>query len=98
MRDVYETLQRRQEIAYTTVMTMMNAMERKGLLKKRLEGRAYVYEPTCTRREVIGEVVGDLVGKVFDGSAEALLVHLIEDRQLTKVDVERITRMIEESK
>ena len=98
MRDVYEALRGRQKIAYTTVMTMMNAMERKGFLKKRLEGRAYVYEPTCSRRKIIGEVVVDLVGKVFDGSAEALLVHLIEDRQLTKVDLERITRMIEESK
>ncbi len=97
VRDVYETLRRRQEIAYTTVMTMMNLLEQKGFLKKRLEGRAYIYEPTCTRGEVIRDVVADLVGKVFDGSAEALLVHLIEDRRLSKADLERITHMIEES-
>lgn len=97
VRDVYETLLRRRKIAYTTVMTMMNILEAKQYLKKRAEGRAYVYQATRSRSEVIKGMVREFVDRVFNGSAEPLLVHLVKDRRLSKKELEKIARTIGEA-
>jgi predicted transcriptional regulator len=97
VRGVYETLLRRRKIAYTTVMTMMNILEAKQFLKKRAEGRAYVYQATRPRSEVIKEMVREFVDRVFNGSAEPLLVQLVKDRRLSKKELEEIERTIEEA-
>jgi predicted transcriptional regulator len=96
VRDVYETLLRRRKIAYTTVMTMMNVLEAKKYLKKRAEDRAYVYQATRPRSQVIKAMVREFVDRVFNGSAEPLLVHLVKDRRLSQKDLEKIARTIEE--
>jgi len=97
VRDVYETLRERRKIAYTTVMTMMNILEAKKHLKKRAQDRAYVYQATRPRGEVIKAMVREFVDRVFNGSAEPLLVHLIKDRRLSQKDLEKIARTIEEA-
>ena len=97
VRDVYEALREQRKIAYTTVMTTMKILENKGFLKKWQEGRAYVYESTLPKSEIVGAMVQDFVGRVFDGSAEALLVHLAEDLQLSKEELEKIARLIKDS-
>jgi BlaI family transcriptional regulator, penicillinase repressor len=97
VRDVYETLRERRKIAYTTVMTMMNILETKKYLKKQAQDRAYVYQATRPRSEVIKAMVREFVDRVFNGSAEPLLVHLIKDRRLSQKDLEKIARTIEEA-
>lgn len=94
VRDVYEALLERRQIAYTTVMTMMNVLERKGHLAKRSLGRSYVYEPVRSKKRVLGAMVRDFVDRVFDGSAEPLLVHLLEARQLSESDLEELTKRV----
>ena len=94
VRQVYETLLERRRIAYTTVMTMMNILEAKGYLKKRQEDRAYVYRPSKPQKQVVRSMVRDFVNRVFNGSAEPLLVHLVEDKQLTGKDLDEIRRAI----
>src|SRR5215471_17537735 len=83
VRDVYEVLLERRKIAYTTVMTMMNILERKRHLKKRrtTDDRAYVYQEARPRQQVIREMVREFVNRVFNGSAEPLLVHIVRDRR-----------------
>jgi len=97
VRDVYEALRERRKIAYTTVMTMMNILEAKKHLKKRAQDRAYVYQATRPRSEVIKAMVREFVERVFNGSAEPLLVHLIKDRRLSPKDLGKISRVIEEA-
>ena len=94
VRDVYEALLERRKIAYTTVMTMMNILEQKKYLKKSQEDRAYVYRPAKPKNQVIKGMVRDFVDRVFNGSAEPLLVHLIEDRKLAGADLEEIARLM----
>src|ERR1700682_192210 len=94
VRDVYETLLERRKIAYTTVMTMMKILEQKKYLRKTQEDRAYVYRPAKPKNQVIKSMVREFVNRVFNGSAEPLLVHLMEDRRLSEKDLEEITRMI----
>ena len=94
VRDVYEAMLERRKIAYTTVMTMMNILEQKKYLKKSQNDRAYVYRPSRPQSQVIKGMVREFVDRVFNGSAEPLLVHLVEDRRLSAKDLEELTRMI----
>src|SRR5487761_2384933 len=87
VRQVYETMLEHRKIAYTTVMTMMNILEQKGYLKKRQDDRAYVYRPSQPQQQVIRSMVREFVNRVFNGSAEPLLVHLVEDQHLTAADL-----------
>jgi predicted transcriptional regulator len=98
VRNVYEALLQQRQIAYTTVMTMMKILEKKKFLKKTQQDRAFVYQPVHPKEQVIRTMVQDFVTRVFDGSAEPLLMHLVKDRHLSEKDVREITRMIRESK
>jgi BlaI family penicillinase repressor len=97
VRDVYETLLERRKIAYTSVMTMMQILVRKGHLKKRRAERAYVYRPSKPETAVLRSMVGEFVDRVFDGSAQPLLVHLLKDRRLTEEELDEVARLIKES-
>jgi len=92
VRQVYEAMREHRQIAYTTVMTMMNILETKGYLKKRQGERAFVYTPSQPEKQVIRSMVREFVDRVFNGAAEPLLLHLVEDEQLTAKDLEEIRR------
>lgn len=92
VRGVYEALRARRQIAYTTVMTMMRILERKGHLKVSRADRAYVYRPARPRQRVLGEMVQEFVDRVFGGAAEPLVQHLVRDRHLTEEDLREIAR------
>ncbi len=93
VRDVYEAMLERRKVAYTTVMTMMKILEQKGYLKKKIADRAYVYRPAQPKRQVIGDMVREFVNRVFNGSAEPLLVHLVDDHKLSPEELEEIARI-----
>jgi len=93
VRDVYEALLERRKVAYTTVMTMMKILEQKKYLKKNQSDRAYVYRAAQPKGQVIGAMVRDFVNRVFNGSAEPLLVHLVEEHDLSREDLEEIARL-----
>lgn len=97
VREIYEVLRERKTVAYTTVMTMMNILESKGHLVKRPEGRAFVYEPSQARTQVVSGMVQDFVDRVFDGAAQPLILSLIKERKLSKKDLEEISRLIAET-
>ncbi|MGA9628307.1 MAG: BlaI/MecI/CopY family transcriptional regulator, partial [Bryobacteraceae bacterium] len=80
-------------VAYTTVMTMMKILEQKKYLKKSQVDRAYVYRPAQPQRQVIGAMVREFVNRVFNGSAEPLLVHLVEEHDLSPEEWEEIARL-----
>ncbi len=97
VRDVYEALLEQRKIAYTTVMTMMNILEQKGYLRKSQKDRAYTYEATKPQKQVIRGMVREFVDRVFNGSAEPLLLHLVEDRQLSEGDLDEIRGLLREN-
>ena len=96
VRDVYEELRMRRRIAYTSVMGTMQSLDRKGFLRKWKEGRAHIYQPTRPRDEVVREVVADLVERVFGGSSEALMLHLVERHDISRDKLRELEEMIEE--
>ena len=93
VRDVYEAMLERRKVAYTTVMTMMKILEQKKYLKKTQVDRAHVYRPAQPKGKVIGAMVREFVNRVFNGSAEPLLVHLVEEGDLSREDLEEIARL-----
>ena len=95
VRDVYEALRKRRQVAYTTVMTMMSILDQKGFLKRTPgEDRAFVYEPARSRQMVMRAMVNEFVDRVFGGSANPLMLHLIEDKHVTEKDLDELRRAI----
>ncbi len=94
VRDVYEELLQRRKIAYTSVMTMMGILERKGHLQKKRGEKAYLYRPTHPKSRVLRSLVNDFVGRVFNGSAKLLMVHLLENEKLSEVELEEIAGLM----
>src|SRR6202050_1221561 len=93
VRDVYEKLLERRKVAYTTVMTMMKILENKKYLKRTQADRAYVYRPAQPKRLVVGAMVRDFINRVFNGATEPLLVHLVEEHDLSPEELEEIARL-----
>jgi predicted transcriptional regulator len=96
VRDVYEVLRRRRRIAYTTVMTVMQILEKKGHLKKSTASRQHVYRPARPRRQTVSAMLKDFVDRVFAGSARPLLVQLLADERLSKAEIEELRRLLKE--
>jgi predicted transcriptional regulator len=96
VRDVFDTLRARREIAYTTVMTMMKILEEKGYLTKTRTDRAHEYRPAQPRNQVLAGLVRDFVDRVFDGATAPLLLHLARDGRLSKDERRMIRRLAEE--
>ncbi|MEI9974252.1 MAG: BlaI/MecI/CopY family transcriptional regulator [Ignavibacteriota bacterium] len=93
VRDVYETLLERRKVAYTTVMTMMKILEHKKYLKRTQAERAYVYRPAQPKGQVVGAMVREFINRVFNGATEPLLVHLVEEHDLSPEELEEIARL-----
>jgi predicted transcriptional regulator len=82
-------------LAYTTVQTMLNILERKGKLKRELEGRAYIYSAKVTEGKALGQSVRDLVDRMFGGSSEELVMSLLKNRQIDAKRLAELTRRFE---
>lgn len=86
----------KRESAYTTVQTMLNVLHRKGKVKRTLKDKAYFYRPAVSRRAVVGQTVKDLVNRMFDGSAESLVMNLIETKQITAEKISELNALLDE--
>lgn len=94
-----QTVQRQLErdLAYTTVQTMLNILHRKGKVKRTLKDRAYFYKPAVSRSQVVSQHMGDIVERLFGGSAESLVMSLVETKHLTPERLARLQKLVEKS-
>ena len=97
VREVYETLLEQRKVAYTTVLTMMKILETKGYLTKDSDERAHVYRPARAEQTVVRSMVREFVDRVFNGSAQPLLLHLVKDRRLSEGELEELAKLLKES-
>lgn len=95
VRDALQTAGR--PLAYTTAATLIRILTEKGFLAQTTEERPFAYRPLRSFDEVSRRMVGDLVHRLFGGSREQLLVHLIEDQQLTQKERAVLERLLEDS-
>lgn len=80
--------------AYTTVQTMLNVLHRKGKVTRVLEDKAYLYRPAVSRSQAVGLALGDLVDRMFGGSAESLVMSLVETKRLTPAKLSKLQKML----
>jgi len=96
VRDVMDVLHAERPRAYTSVMSLMNVMADKGLLVRVPQGRAFVYRPKVERERTLRRMVGDLLGRAFEGSAHELVAHLLDQTKPTAAELDEIRRTIAE--
>ena len=83
-------------LAYTTVQTMLNILERKGKLRRELNGRAYIYAARVTEAKALGQGVRDLVDRMFGGSSEELVMSLLKNGEIDASRLADLTRRFHE--
>lgn len=84
-----------EHLAYTTVQTMLNILQRKGKVKRKLLGKAYEYRPVLSRDKALREAASDMLHRLFGGSVEALLMSLVKSHQLDADKLARVQKLIE---
>ena len=82
------------ETGPAAVQTMLNILHRKGRVKRQLKDRAYVYRPVLSREKAVTHAVGDMLDRFFGGSADSLVLSLVETRHLTPEKLARIQKML----
>lgn len=97
VKQVHEVLSARRPVAYTTVMTMLGLLAKKGHLKREESGRAFVYRPAHPKGRVVSRMLDDFVEKVFRGSARPLVLALLKDRKISKRELDEIVRLAGEA-
>ena len=85
------------EPAYTSVQTMLNVLLRKGKARREAEGRAYRYRAAVSRERAAGSTLRDLVRRMFGGDPEALLLAMVDTRQITREELTRVAARLAES-
>lgn len=83
------------DLAYTSVLWALQTLEEKGHVRHESEGRAYRYYPLVEAEEAGGSALGRLVDKVFQGSAELLLARLVDARETSDEELERMRELLE---
>jgi len=80
--------------AYNTVLTLFRILERKGYVRHRKDGRAFVFLPTLDRQHARKNALKTLVNRFFDGSPRLLVLNLLEDEQLSAETLEHLKKKI----
>jgi predicted transcriptional regulator len=84
------------DLAYTTVLTILRTLEDKGYVAHEEEGRAHRYRPLVEKGKAEKSAVSRLVKKLFHGSPELLLTQLVADRKLSADDLKRMRKLIDD--
>ena len=93
VREVHERLGAERSVGYTGALKLLQNMHAKGLVNRSQDGQAHVYEarePARMKRQLLGE----LVQRVFAGSASQLVLHLLEDEKATPEEIDEIRQML----
>ncbi len=96
VREVMNLLEPKRKRAYTSVMSLMNVMADKGLLSQKPKGRAFVYSAKVSRDKTQSIMLGDLLNRAFDGSANAIVAHLLQEAEPNNEELDDIHKTITE--
>src|SRR5215469_262076 len=96
VREVHEALSEKKDLGYTTVLKLLQIMTAKGSVKRNEEQRAHVYEACQPATETKRQLAGDVLQRVFEGSASQLMMHALEGRGTSKEELNELRRLLEE--
>ena len=97
VRDIRDELAKLgRDIAHTSVITTLNTMVKKRIVIRKREGNAYLFSPRITREQVSRSVLGDIVNRVFDGSAKAVLLGVFEQNDIDRGELKELRKLIDQ--
>ena len=94
VREVMNLLKPKRPRAYTSVMSLMNVMAEKGLLNQKPKGRAFIYSAKVSRDKTQSSMLSDLLNRAFDGSANAMVAHLLQHAEPNSEELDEIHKTI----
>jgi len=95
VRQVRDSLADFRNLAYTTVMTVMSIMFEKSYLKRKKDGRSYVYQAAYREQKATRNLLQDIIDRVFGGSTTAVMQHLLESSEIDNEELKRIRAVID---
>lgn len=95
VHQVRERIGRKKKLAYTTILTAMQKLEKAGWLQHRTEGKVYVYAPTRTREQAGATSVRKFMERIFDGNALLMFQHLVRQSELSDDELQELRKMID---
>jgi predicted transcriptional regulator len=95
--DVWKSLSSQRKVARNTILTMLTRLEEKGWLRRDTQGHAHRYRAAVPREATMGTMIKDLVETAFGGSAEGLMMALLEGRGVSKEEAARIRLLIDQA-
>lgn len=96
VREVHEVLSKSKPIGYTTVLKLMQIMAEKGTVRRNEDQRAHVYQASAPRQETQRRIVGEMLDRVFGGSASQLVMQALATKKASAGELAQIRRMLDE--
>ena len=96
VQDVKDALEPERKLAYTTVMTVLSRLTKKGMLRRHKEGRAYVYSPADSQEQVAGSLLHSLVQRFYKGATVSAIAQLLEtEEEVDDAELDRLEELIQ---
>jgi BlaI family transcriptional regulator, penicillinase repressor len=96
VRDVYDSLREKKALGYTTVLKLLQIMTAKGTVRRNETQRAHVYEACLPADQTKRQLAGDMLQRVFEGSASQLMMHALAGRRASPEEIDELRRLLDE--
>ncbi|HEV2399804.1 MAG TPA: BlaI/MecI/CopY family transcriptional regulator [Candidatus Sulfotelmatobacter sp.] len=96
VREVHDALSESREVGYTTVLKLLQIMTTKGIVRRNETQRAHVYEAGVPAEQTKRQLAGDMLQKVFEGSASQLMMHALAGTKASVREIEELRRLLDE--
>ena len=96
VREVYEALREKKTLGYTSVLKLLQIMTTKGTVRRNEAQRAHVYEACLPAEQTKRQLAGDMLQRVFEGSARQLMMHALAGGRAPREEVEELRRLLDE--
>ena len=96
VREVHDALSEKKSLGYTTVLKLLQIMTTKGIVRRNETQRAHVYEAGIPAEQTKRQLAGDMLQRVFEGSASQLMMHALAGKRASREEIEEIRRLLDE--
>jgi BlaI family penicillinase repressor len=96
VRQVHDSLQQKRAMGYTSVLKFLQIMTAKGTVRRNETQRAHVYEACLPAEQTKRQLAGDMLQRVFEGSASQLMMHALAGRRSSREEIDELRRLLDE--
>jgi len=96
VREVHDALSEKKSLGYTTVLKLLQIMTTKGTVRRNETQRAHVYEAGLPAEQTKRQLAGDMLQRVFEGSASQLMMHALADKKASREEIEELRALLDE--